>query len=243
LRTTRLAVVLTGASASLLLLAGPASAHVSVDAPGATQGGFAKLAFRVPNEKAVATTKVEITFPTDAPLGFASVKPHVGWTYKVTKHKLATPIKTDDGDVTEAVSTITWTATAGGIKSGEFDDFEVSAGPLPEVDEMVFKALQTYADGSVVRWIEPTVAGGAEPDHPAPVLKLAAATTAATPSATASPTATATSTATAAPTVTAVQTAKDDTARTLGGAGLGAGAVALLVALAALVRSRRATSA
>jgi uncharacterized protein YcnI len=239
LRTTRLAVVLTGASASLLLLAGPASAHVSVDAPGATQGGFAKLAFRVPNEKAVATTKVEITFPTDAQLGFASVKPHVGWTYKVTKHKLATPIKTDDGDVTEAVSTITWTATAGGIKSGEFDDFEVSAGPLPEVDEMVFKALQTYADGSVVRWIEPTVAGGAEPDHPAPVLKLAAATTAATPSATASPTATAT----AAPTVAAVQAAKDDTARTLGGAGLGAGGVALLVALAALVRGRRATSA
>ncbi|WP_446218541.1 DUF1775 domain-containing protein [Micromonospora sp. IBHARD004] len=45
------------------------------------------------------------------------------------------------------------------------------------------EALQTYSDGDVVRWIEePT--SGAEPEHPAPVLKLAkkdAATPAAAP--------------------------------------------------------------
>jgi Domain of unkown function (DUF1775) len=35
-----------------------------------------------------------------------------------------------------------------------------------------FKALQTYSDGDVVQWIEPTVKGGAEPEHPPPVLKL-----------------------------------------------------------------------
>ena len=38
----------------------------------------------------------------------------------------------------------------------------------------MFKALQTYSDGDVVRWIdEPTA--GAEPEHPTPVLTLTAA--------------------------------------------------------------------
>jgi hypothetical protein len=86
----------------------------------------------------------------------------------------ATPIKTDDGEVTEAVSAITWTAAspASAIKPGQFDEFDVSAGPLPEATSMQFKALQTYSDGEVVRWIEPAPANGSEPEHPAPTLKL-----------------------------------------------------------------------
>jgi uncharacterized protein len=49
----------------------------------------------------------------------------------------------------------------------------VQAGPLPKnVGQLEFKALQTYSDGEVVQWIEPTVKGGDEPEHPAPVLKL-----------------------------------------------------------------------
>jgi periplasmic copper chaperone A len=38
----------------------------------------------------------------------------------------------------------------------------------------VFKALQTYESGEVVRWIEETPPGGEEPEFPAPVLKLTA---------------------------------------------------------------------
>ena len=92
----------------------------------------------------------------------------------MTKAKLATPIKTDDGEVTEAVSSITWTAVsaASAIKPGEFDEFDVSAGPLPKAASMEFKALQTYSDGEVVRWIEPAKADGSEPERPAPTLKL-----------------------------------------------------------------------
>ena len=41
-----------------------------------------------------------------------------GWTVAVEKTTLAKPVKTDDGDVTEAVSKITWTATAGGLQPG-----------------------------------------------------------------------------------------------------------------------------
>jgi hypothetical protein len=45
--------------------------------------------------------------------------------------------------------------------------------------------LQTYSDGNIVRWIDETVEGQPEPEHPAPVLKLTAATgdTAGAPSA------------------------------------------------------------
>ena len=160
---------------AIVASAGTASAHVTVNPDTATQGGFAKLTFRVPTETdTTSTTKVQVSFPADQPLGFVSVKPHPGWTFTVTKAKLATPIKTDDGEVTETVSSITWTSgsAASAIKPGEFDEFDVSAGPLPKAASMEFKALQTYSDGEVVRWIEPEKTGGPEPEHPAPTLKL-----------------------------------------------------------------------
>lgn len=153
----------------------PALAHVSVNPSTATQGGFTKLTFRVPNETDNAsTTKVQVVLPADQPIGSVSVKQHPGWTYTVTKGKLAKPITTDDGQVTDYVSSITWTAgsAATAIKPGEFDEFDVSAGPLPKADSMVFKALQTYSNGDIVRWIEATPASGEEPEHPAPTLKL-----------------------------------------------------------------------
>jgi periplasmic copper chaperone A len=157
-------------------LAAPASAHVSVNPSEASQGGFAKLAFRVPDEKdAASTTKVEVSLPADKPITFVSVRPLNGWTAQVDKTKLATPIKSEDGDeITEAVSRITWTASGdAAIQPGQFQEFEISAGPLPAADKVVFKALQTYSDGDVVRWIEETGADGKEPEHPAPTLKLA----------------------------------------------------------------------
>jgi uncharacterized protein YcnI len=162
----------------------PAFAHVSVDSDDAAQGGEAKLSFRVPNETDnTTTTKVQVFFPASQPLGVVSVRPHPGWTHTETTGKLAKPISTDDGPVSEYVSSVTWTAAtpAAAIKPGEFDEFDVSAGPLPKAPSMQFKALQTYNDGTIVRWIEPTPASGDEPEHPAPTLPLAAATPEKTP--------------------------------------------------------------
>ncbi|MDQ1629356.1 MAG: hypothetical protein QOI54_3100 [Actinomycetota bacterium] len=164
----------------------PALAHVTVNPATATQGGFTKLSFRVPNETDNAnTTKVEVLFPSDNPLGSVAIKPHPGWSFTTVKAKLAKPITTDDGQVTDYVSTITWTAdsAASAIKPGEFDEFDVSAGPLPTAKSMTFKALQTYSDGQVVRWIELPSASGAEPEHPAPTLTLTPATAEGTDSA------------------------------------------------------------
>lgn len=172
------AVVVAGAAIAVCLLtAGPASAHVTVNAASAVQGGYTKVAFRVPNEKDNAsTTQLEVSLPADTPIPSVSLKPVQGWTATTEKTKLANPIKNDDGEITEAVTKITWKAdAASAIKPGQFQEFEVALGPLPKTDQLMFKALQTYSDGDIVRWIDVPEAGQPQPDHPAPILKLAAA--------------------------------------------------------------------
>jgi uncharacterized protein YcnI len=158
-----------------LAVAAPASAHVTVNPNTASQGGYSKVTFRVPNETTDAdTTTLEVNLPMDTPVQSVSLKPVNGWTAVAVKSKLATPIKAHDTEITEAVSKITWTAQPGSaIKPGQFQEFDVSLGPLPAANQMIFKALQTYSDGTVVRWIDEPATDGTEPEHPAPVLKLA----------------------------------------------------------------------
>jgi uncharacterized protein YcnI len=158
------------------LVAGPAAAHVEIDPGGAPKGSTSKFSFQVPNEEDNASTvSLMVEFPADHPIPSVSVLQKPGWTFTTTKAPLPKPVQTENGQVTEAVSTITW--TGGQIPPGAFDLFTVLAGPLPKnVNQLQFKATQTYSDGNVVQWIEPTVKGGAEPEHPAPVLKLTKAT-------------------------------------------------------------------
>jgi uncharacterized protein YcnI len=174
----RLLTVAGVAVAAIATTALPALAHVTVNSPGATQGGFGVLTFRMPNEVDNAdATELKVQLPAETPLASVSVKPQPGWTYTVTRAKLATPLTDDDGNqVTDYPSVVDWKATAGGIKPGEYTEFQLSVGPLPEADSMTFKAIQTYSDGTVVSWIEQAAAGSSdEPEHPAPTLKLAAA--------------------------------------------------------------------
>ncbi len=169
--------VVSVAAALLLLSAGVASAHVTVSAPGVTEGASdAAITFRIPDESATANTVgVKVQLPTDHPIAGVLVAPVAGWTAKIINTKLATPIKTDDGDITEAVSEIDWAADAGGgVAPGFFGQFTIIAGQLPKgVSTLTFKAIQTYSDKTVVSWIEEAAPGStAEPDHPAPELNL-----------------------------------------------------------------------
>jgi uncharacterized protein YcnI len=163
-------------AACLLLLAAPGWAHVTVHPREAVQGGYTALSFRVPNETDdTSTTKVEVFLPQEHPLASVSVRPHPGWHAKVVTKKLAKPLSTDDGEVTDGVYSITWTPDRAkdALQPGQYDEFDVSVGPLPEVSSLTFKTLQTYSDGTVVRWIDqPAAAGQPEPEHPAPVLTL-----------------------------------------------------------------------
>jgi periplasmic copper chaperone A len=177
-RAARLALrtLAAAGAACLVLVAAPGWAHVTVDPGTATQGGYTALSFRVPNETdSTSTTKVQLFLPQDHPLASVSVRPHPGWHAKVVTKKLATPLSTDGGEVTEGVYSITWTPDhrQDALKPGEYDEFDISAGPFPKVSSLTFKVLQTYSDGTVVRWIDPPAPEGQpEPEHPAPVLTL-----------------------------------------------------------------------
>ncbi|MEV8107231.1 YcnI family protein [Streptomyces sp. NPDC088135] len=184
MNVSRIALAGGVAASTVLILAGTASAHVSVQPQGeAAKGGYATVNFKVPNERDdAATTKVEVNFPTDHPL--ASVMPQAvpGWDIAVTKSKLAKPLEMHGQKINEAVSKVTWTATGDknerGIRPGGFQQFPLSIGQLPEdADQLVFKAIQTYDNKEVVRWIEEPKEGAAEPESPAPVLALTAPAT------------------------------------------------------------------
>ncbi|WP_371661299.1 YcnI family protein [Streptomyces sp. NBC_00280] len=179
MKVSRIAAAGALAGATVLVLSGPAFAHVSVSAEGtAAKGGYATVNFKVPNERDNAsTTKLEVSFPTEHPLASVMPQPVDGWTVKVTRSKLAKPLELHGEKISEAVSKVTWTATGKGVEPGFFQKFPLSVGQLPEdTDELVFKALQTYSNKEVVRWIEVQKDGAEEPDNPAPVLALSAAT-------------------------------------------------------------------
>lgn len=172
----RTAFVGAAAAAGVALLAVPATAHVSVDPASARPGSAAVLTFHVPNEESGAdTTRVAMQIPTDHPIAQLLVEPPPGWTVSVKTVTLAKPLVTDDGQFGQAVSEVDW--SGGRIAPGQFEDFSVSADPLPEgVGELAFKTIQTYSNGDVVRWIDVAQPGQPAPDHPAPVLTLTTGT-------------------------------------------------------------------
>ena len=147
---------IAGAVAAALALPATASAHVTLQPDTATAGGFTRLDVRVPNERDdSATTRIDVQFPE----GFESVsyEPRAGWDVKVQR---------SGGRVTR----ITW--SGGRVEPGQFTDFGLSL-QMPEGadgDKLAFRALQTYDDGQVVRWIGPEDA-----EQPAPVVTLTAA--------------------------------------------------------------------
>ncbi|MFI1164826.1 YcnI family protein [Streptomyces sp. NPDC020801] len=244
MKASRLTAAGALAGSAVLALSAPAFAHVTVQ-PETTpaKGGYVVVDFKVPNERDNAsTTKVEVSFPTDHPLASVMPQPIDGWKIDVTKSRPAKPLEMHGKKISEAVTKVTWTADGKGIEPGYFQKFPVSVGALPEdADQLVFKALQTYSDKEVVRWIEVRQKGQAEPDKPAPALDLAAApaddhhaTSAADASSDAKSTAQ-----TAAAGSSGSKSGSDTTARVLGVVGIVVGAAG--VAYGVLAGRRRTT--
>ena len=186
----RLALVTAASLAGLLFLGtGAASAHVTVGSSDAAPGGYGKITFRVPNESdAASTVALRVQLPTDTPLTSLRAQPVPGWTVTLTPTTIDPPVQVHGETVDTAVSVVEFRAVpGGGIAPGEFQEFALSGGPFPDTDSLTFNAVQTYSDGSEAAWIEPTVAGQAEPEHPAPVLALTSAGAAPVAAASASP--------------------------------------------------------
>jgi uncharacterized protein YcnI len=186
----------------------------SADAP--CGGEAAQASFGVPSESATATTvKVTVNLPLTSQFGEVLVRSMPGWTVSTTHTKQPATVKVGGFTCDRAATAATWSAQAGSaIAVGQFQDFEILIGPLPDRPCVQFTADQFYSDGSVVKWDQPTPAAAIEPGHPAAGLLLAPAPSPGSvrlTSAGSGPAVTA-----ASPTISAVANLTDSCARELG---------------------------
>jgi periplasmic copper chaperone A len=172
---TRMAVVVTTmvACCGVLLTTAAAQAHISLHPNTIPAGAFVTLDVRVPGEQEGAyIKKVDVLFPQ----GFTGVDYEnvAGWNTKIIESKLATPIKEDGETIDTEVSRIvwTWTGPLGKVNNGQFIDFPLSlAIPGNATGKALeFRTVQTYSNGQVVHWIEPSLAA----EHPAPRIDVTA---------------------------------------------------------------------
>jgi uncharacterized protein YcnI len=117
-----------------LVLVAPSSAlaHVTILPDTSRPGQSGEFRFRMQNERTDATTvKLEVFVPDGVPLEAEPVK---GTT------------------ITRIAGGVQWSGFS--LAPGRTEDYKVKLGPLPDRGQLVFKALQYYSDGQVVRWIQ-----------------------------------------------------------------------------------------
>jgi uncharacterized protein YcnI len=149
--TASLAVTLGIALA--LASPGVANAHVSLDDNTAEAGSYPLLTFKVPNEsESASTTSVTVQLPTGTPFASVRTVPVTGWQAEVVVGVLPEPVEIGESTLTEAPTSIVWTATGDGIRDGELGLFPFSVGPVPDVGHLELPVDQGYSDGTVVAW-------------------------------------------------------------------------------------------
>jgi periplasmic copper chaperone A len=163
-------LALAAAVAAAVVIPTSAFAHVTLHPNALPSGGFTVVNVVVPNERGgPATTKVDVQFPA----GFIFLSPQdvPGWKVQVINRKLAKPVTVFGEQHTTEVGRVVWTSTSG-VKKGRFMQFPLSvAVPTMKTGSLLtFKALQTYSNGEVVRWI-----GSPSADTPAPQVLIRAA--------------------------------------------------------------------
>lgn len=125
---------------TLLLFAGVASAHVTVQPAETSQGTYEVFTVRVPSESEESpTTKVEVRFPEE--VNISRFEPKPGWTHELKK------------DESGKITSVTWTTDGEGLSPTEFIQFNMQGKVSDDATEIVWKAYQTYKDGSVVEWV------------------------------------------------------------------------------------------
>ena len=171
----RLVFGVAAAGLVLLLWTGQAGAHVTVSPSTLPQGtDDAILTFRVPNESTTASvTGLRIQFPLAHPIVLVNPEAGSGWQVTVQKAALPRPVTTDDGTFTSTVSEIDWSGSV--IPVGQFGEFNVLAQGIPTGStQLVFKAIQTYSDGTSVSWIQTPNSSAPNPPHPRRIITLTA---------------------------------------------------------------------
>jgi uncharacterized protein YcnI len=123
---------------AMLSVAAMAAAHIRIFPAESVQGAREKYTMRVPNEKQVATVRIEGEFPSELKIYDFEFKP--GWKVDIKK--------APDGRITGA----TWIGT---IAPYEFVEFGMLGLNPKQGDQLVFKFTQYYADGKKEEFIGP----------------------------------------------------------------------------------------
>jgi uncharacterized protein YcnI len=134
------------AGAAVLVTAAPAGAHVTLQPAASRPAELQRYTLYVPNERKVATSGVRVRVPQG--VDFALVEPTPGWTAKVVR----------SGD---RISELRW--TGGRVGVDQYAELHFIARNPVRAGATAWPALQSYADGKVVRWI-----GSPDSDEPAP---------------------------------------------------------------------------
>ena len=118
-----------------------ALAHAVVFPKTSTPGAYEKYILRVPNERDVPTTRVELRFPADVRVvSFGDV---AGWKLQVLT------------DTAERIIGAVWT---GNLPRERFIEFPfVAVNPKDSV-RLAWPTIQTYANGETVHWTDPDTA-------------------------------------------------------------------------------------
>ena len=145
--------------------------HAVVYPKASTVGAYEKYVLRVPNEKDVATTRVEIRFPADLRVSSFSDVP--GWQLEVLT------------DSAKRIIGAVWTGT---LAPHRFVELPFVAANPKAAATLVWPVFQTYAGGEKVEWTGPqgsktpasstsiaaAVAPAAETRAPSPLISYAA---------------------------------------------------------------------
>ena len=116
-------------------LATSASAHVTISPQQSAPGAREKYELRVPNERKSATITVEFRFP--AGLRVTAVEQKPGWQAEAFR---------------DAAGNLTGVRWVGNLPPEEFTEFGVLGVNPPSGSELVFTAIQGFADGTKIEW-------------------------------------------------------------------------------------------
>jgi uncharacterized protein YcnI len=178
IRRIRSAALLLGAvTAGVLASGAPASAHVAVTPSTAAPGGSAEVTLKLADERPGAyTTKVELRAPQATPIAEIYALSVPDWAPLTAMRKLDKPAELIHGTTTtQVVDSLTWKRAPTAGTARKPITLPVAMGPMPQdATQVVFEVIQTYSDGTVVRWADPPK-DGTEPEHPAVVISLTGA--------------------------------------------------------------------
>jgi uncharacterized protein YcnI len=150
---TRVRMKMAALAALLTIVPALAFGHATVYPKASTTGAYEKYVLRVPNEKEVATTRVEIRFP--AGLRVTSFGDVAGWRLEVLT------------DSAQRIVGAVWTGT---LPPQRFVELPFVGANPKTAGQLVWPVYQTYADGERVEWT-----GAAGTKAPASVTTIAEA--------------------------------------------------------------------